>query len=100
MAKLIRDPDLDRLVEELNQVDEPEGPRPVARASGDEWPPAQVSAGNALEAMLIEMARRGASDLHVIAGSPPVFRVGGLLARAEAAPLAGDEAQSIFNELI
>jgi twitching motility protein PilT len=101
MAKLIRDPDLDRLVEELNQVDEPQGPRPgVARVPHDDWPPAQVSTGNALEAMLIEMARRGASDLHVIAGSPPVFRVGGRLVRAEAAPLAGDETQSIFNELM
>jgi len=101
MAKLIRDPELDRLVEELNQVDEPDGLRPAAaRGPGDDWPPAQVSTGNVLEAMLIEMARRGASDLHVIAGSPPVFRVGGRLARAEAAPLAGDETQSIFNELM
>jgi twitching motility protein PilT len=101
MAKLIRDPELDRLVEELNQVDEPSGPRPAAApAAHDDWPAAQVSTGNALEAMLIEMARRGASDLHVIAGSPPVFRVGGRLARAEAAPLSGDETESIFNELM
>src|SRR6266542_5363759 len=101
MAKLIRDPELDRLVEELNQVDEPDGLRPAAaRGPGDDWPPAQVSTGNALEQLLIEMARRGASDLHIIAGSPPVFRVGGRLARAEAAPLAGDEVQSILTELM
>ena len=100
MAKLIRDPELDRLVEELNQTDEPQSsPRPT-HAPTEGWPPAQVSTGNALEAMLIEMARRGASDLHVIAGSPPVYRVGGRLARAEAAPLSGDETQSIFNELM
>ena len=94
MAKLIRDPELDRLVEELNS-DHEQVPLPSRRGEGEgrflpEWPPAQVATGNALEAMLIEMARRGASDLHVIAGSPPVFRVGGRLARAEAAPLAGD----------
>src|SRR5436305_8037880 len=104
MAKLIRDPELDRLVEELNS-DRQQVPLPARRGEGEgrslpEWPPAQVATGNALEAMLIEMARRGASDLHVIAGSPPVFRVGGRLARAEAAPLAGDETQSIFNELM
>src|SRR5437764_8281937 len=104
MAKLIRDPALDRLVEELNS-DHQQVPLPARPGEGEgrslpEWPPAQVATGNALEVMLIEMARRGASDLHVIAGSPPVFRVGGRLARAEAAPLAGDETQSIFNDLM
>src|SRR6266536_3057117 len=116
MAKLIRDPELDRLVEELNSDQEPplavepgeggalrlgsgQAPRPV-RGALAEWPPPQAASGNALEAMLIEMARRGASDLHVIAGSPPVFRVGGRLARGDAAPLSGDETQSVFNELM
>ena len=100
MAKLIRDPELDRLVEELNQNDEaPQALRPVSTPKAG-WPAAQVAAGNVLEPLLIEMARRGASDLHVIAGSPPVFRIGGRLARAEAAPLSGDETQSIFNELM
>jgi twitching motility protein PilT len=106
MSKLIRDPELDRLVEQLNQTDEesflslpqPDPGRPLEVRP--EWPPAQVSTGNALEAMLIEMARRGASDLHVIAGSPPVFRIGGRLARAEAAPLSGEETQSVFSELM
>jgi twitching motility protein PilT len=102
MAKLIRDPELDRLVEQLNNDDERDLPGPsdaadVARAG---WPAAQVSTGKPLEAMLIEMAQRGASDLHVIAGSAPVFRVGGRLVRGEAAPLSGDETNAIFNELM
>jgi twitching motility protein PilT len=105
MAKLIRDPELDRLVEQLNSDDEQKAALPAERGDGgrrpgEGWPAAQVSPGNALETMLIEMARRGASDLHVIAGSPPVFRVGGRLARGEAAPLSGEETQSIFNELM
>src|SRR5256885_14485585 len=92
MAKLIRDPELDRLVEELNS-DHQQVPLPSRRGEGEgrslpEWPPAQVATGNALEAMLIEMARRGASDLHVIAGSPPGFPVGGPPARAPAGPPA------------
>jgi len=101
MAKLMRDPELDRLVEEINQNDdEPELERPAGAAPRPEWPPSQVRAGNPLESMLIEMARRGASDLHVIAGSPPVFRVGGRLVRAEAGALSGEETQSIFHELM
>src|SRR2546423_6704357 len=79
MAKLIRDPELDRLVEELNS-DHQEVPLPSRRGEGEgrslpEWPPAQVATGNPLEAMLIQMARPGASDPHVIACSPPGCRV-------------------------
>jgi len=99
MAKLIRDPELDRLVEELNNEEEAALAQPAGAPRAD-WPPAQVRAGNPLESLLIEMARRGASDLHVIAGSPPVFRVGGRLARAEAGALSGEETQSIFHELM
>ena len=101
MAKLMRDPELDRLVEELNQNDdEPELARPSGTVPRAEWPPSQVTSGNPLESMLIEMARRGASDLHVIVGSPAVFRVGGRLVRAEAGALSGEETQAIFNELM
>jgi twitching motility protein PilT len=105
MAKLIRDPELDRLVEELNTDDDPQSPLPAAlgeggRRPGEGWPSAQVSTGKPLETMLIEMARRGASDLHVIAGSAPVYRVAGRLARADAAPLSGEETNAIFNELM
>jgi len=97
MAKLMRDPELDRLVEELNNEEGVEGPLPLPR---QEWPPSQVRAGNPLESLLIDMARRGASDLHVIAGSPPVFRVGGRLVRSEEGALSGEETQSIFQELM
>jgi twitching motility protein PilT len=108
MAKLMRDPELDRLVEELNNEETPlpaGGERVVPQAPGEgrprqEWPPSQVSSGNPLESLLIDMARRGASDLHVIAGSPPVFRVGGRLVRSEAGALSGEETQSIFQELM
>jgi len=103
MAKLIRDPELERLVEELNSEESPlpaPGEQRAVRGALGDLPPSQAATGNALEAMLIEMARRGASDLHVIAGSPAVFRVGGRLMRSDAAPLSGDETQSIFNEMM
>src|SRR5947209_19363697 len=109
MTKLIRDPELDRLVEQLNQTNEAAGDgdddspdtaaaRPAAAAP--EWPPAQVPSGNVLEAMLIEMARRGASDLLIVAGADPVFRIGGRLSRSEPAPLSRGEIQSTISELL
>ncbi len=84
MKKLTRDPQLDELVRELNQGDPPRNA------------PAQIPVGNALEQILIEMAQRGASDLLLVAGSPPVFRIGGVLSRAESAPLSNDELQELF----
>ena len=60
MAKLIRDPQLDELVRELNIGDRP----------ADSGTPSVLSEGHALETLLMEMAQRGASDLHIVAGSP------------------------------
>src|SRR6185369_8703536 len=79
--KLMPDPDLEKLVRELNETDAPAtSEAPVAGPS----PPAQVRDGEPLEALLIEMAQRGASDLLIVAGNPPIFRIGGRLTRADA----------------
>ncbi|MEP7008973.1 MAG: hypothetical protein ABJC13_01475 [Acidobacteriota bacterium] len=64
MSELLRDPDLDRLVEQLNQNRE----KPAAAPGGDasRLVPARLSRvdeGEPLEALLSEMARRGASGL-------------------------------------
>jgi len=96
MTKLIPDPELERLVEELNRSERAE----TVVERPPEWPPAQVPSGQPLESLLIEMARRGASDLLIIAGSPPVFRVGGRLIRAEGGPMSGDEIASIAGDLM
>ena len=82
MAKLIRDPQLEALVRELNDADPPIDEARTAAA----WPSASVPEGNALEAMLIEVAQRGASDLLIVAGAPPIFRIGGRLTRTTDAP--------------
>ena len=84
MKKLIRDPQLDELVREINQSDNP----------------SSLQEGNPLEPLLNEMARRGASDLLIVAGSPPVFRVNGALARAESAPLSSDEVEQLFETVV
>jgi twitching motility protein PilT len=75
MSKLIRDPELDQLVQEINR-----GETDPAAA---EWPPVQVPSGNPIERLLMDVARRNASDLLLLAGSPPIFRIDGRLVRGE-----------------
>jgi twitching motility protein PilT len=91
MTRLLPDPELDRLVRELNERE--------AAADGERspWPAAQVPSGNPLEALLIDVARRGASDLLLIAGSQPVFRVGGRLVRSDGAPLSDDDVAALLD---
>ena len=95
MAKLLRDPQLEALVRELNDA---EGATDEARAVLA-WP-SSVPEGNALETLLIEVAQRGASDLLIVAGAPPVFRIGGRLSRTTDAPLANDDIQNLLAAVI
>jgi twitching motility protein PilT len=96
--KLTPDPELEQLVRELNEAEAATSePRAAAAAA---WPPASVPEGNALEKLLIEMAQRGASDLLIIAGVPPVFRIAGRLNRTADAPLSNDDIQSLLGNLV
>jgi twitching motility protein PilT len=91
MTRLLPDPELEQLVRELNEREAAvEGERSA-------WPAAQVPSGNPLEALLIDVARRGASDLLLITGSPPVFRVGGHLVRADGAVLSADDVAALLD---
>jgi twitching motility protein PilT len=91
MTRLLPDPELDQLVRELNEREA------AAEGERSQWPAAQVPSGNPLEALLLEVARRGASDLLLINGSPPVFRVGGRLVRAEEALLSDDDVAALLD---
>jgi twitching motility protein PilT len=97
MTKLIPDPQLEALVRELNDAEAPTNEAGAATAS---WPPASVPEGNPLEGMLIDMAQRGASDLLIVAGVPPVFRIGGRLARTTDAPLSTDDINGLLAPLV
>ncbi len=90
MAKLIRDPELDDLVRNLNQGAEltPSSFPPQAEA---------VQAGPGFEGLLIEMIQRGASDLLLLAGVAPVYRVGGRLIRSEGTSLSGDDLHELMS---
>jgi twitching motility protein PilT len=98
--KLIRDPQLEQLVKQLNQTD-----APPSDGDGDDLgkgvlPPALVGNGNPFERLLIEMAQRGASDLLVVAGMPPVLRISGRLVKSELDVLDPDDVQSLLASMI
>src|SRR5262245_59347974 len=108
MTRKLRDPELDRLVQELNRRNAPEAePEDKAPAPPAGSPPipelldlpgrARVEEGEPLDALLLELARQRASDLLLIAGMPPVFRVDGRLVRAQAEPLEGDGLSQMFK---
>src|SRR3954451_17528852 len=91
MTRLVPDPELEQLVRELNEREAAvEGERSA-------WPAAQVPSGNPLETLLVDVARRGASDLLLIAGSAPVFRVGGRLVRGDGGPFSGDDVTGLVD---
>jgi twitching motility protein PilT len=94
--KLIPDPELSQLVRELNDTE------PALREdrATQAWPSPTVPDGNPLEQLLIEMAQRGASDLLILAGVAPVFRIGGRLTRTADAPLSADDIQSLLGSMI
>ena len=94
MTKLIRDPQLDDLVKELNRPGAEEDPALPS------WPPALIPTGNPIEALLIEMARRGASDLLILAGAKPVFRVSGRLAAADQPPLSLEDVHGLLGTFL
>ncbi len=88
MGRLTRDEELEQLVRDLNQGDER---RPALQTA-----PQAVPEGNPLERLLLEMTQRGASDLLLIAGNPPIVRLGGRLIRIDEQLLDGDDVAAYF----
>ena len=100
MSKLIRDPNLEALVRELNDGETSD--RDIVGEPLADSRPDVVTDGAppALEPLLSDMAHRGASDLLIVGGAPPVFRIGGRLARRGGAPLSGDELHAVLDSLL
>jgi len=96
VTKLVRDPQLEELVKELNRSDSPEkNAAPDAEESS--WPAAVVPIENPIGPLLNEMAQRNAADLLVLAGTKPIFRISGRLAAAEYETLNADEVQTLMK---
>jgi twitching motility protein PilT len=83
------------------RAEEPDLERAEAAAWLDQLPepPARASleAGEALGRLLAEALRRGASDLLLLAGLPPVFRIDGRLKRGDGAALDPDDVARLFQ---
>lgn len=75
--------DLDRLAEELERLNRDVVPK-----------------GTGLEMLLRRMAERQASDLLLVAGEPPVFRVSGAVQRADAAILDGEDVEHLVTPML
>lgn len=75
--------DLDRLAEELERLNRDAVPK-----------------GTGLETLLRRMADRQASDLILVAGEPPIFRVNGAVQRADAALLDGEDIEHLVVPLL
>jgi twitching motility protein PilT len=107
MTGKLNDPELDRLVQELNSQNPPEEgiregeaapPSPPGSGEDLDLPGrARIEEGEALDGLLLELSRQRASDLLLIAGMPPVFRVDGRLVKAPAEALDGDELAQMFR---
>ena len=90
MGRLTRDEELDQLVHELNHQ------QGIDRAQALQSAPQAVPEGNPLEYLLREMTQRGASDMLLIAGNPPIARLGGRLIRIDEQVLDGDDVAGHF----
>ena len=99
MKKLMRDPSLDQLVEELNRTDASR-PRAVEDLPELPAPPSTLAEGSAFEALLAEMTSLGASDMLVVAGMPPVFRINGRLQQSEHDPFTPEEVRVLLGAFI
>jgi twitching motility protein PilT len=119
MTQRIRNPEMDQLVRQLNRetgegasganapgaADAAPGPlsapafpeAPLAIELLDRPLQARVEEGDVLDHLLVEIIHRRASDLLLIAGMPPVFRVDGRLLRAEGPALDGEELARLFR---
>lgn len=109
MTDFLHDPELDRLVADLNRGEnagdsETEG-APLdsgEHAASDRpsrlTPPSRLTvvADEPLERLLAEVVRREASDLHLLAGASPVLRKDGELLRLDEPALGDDELRMLF----
>ncbi|MEA2693602.1 MAG: twitching motility protein PilT [Acidobacteriota bacterium] len=117
MSDLLRDPELDQLIGDLNRKAEgvalgspfePAGDRPEEDPAAFDLltaPPArvperrlvEVAEGEPLARLLHEMTRRGASDLLLLTGLSPVLRLDGRLVVTDLDPLEEEELRQMLS---
>ncbi|HVT04292.1 MAG TPA: PilT/PilU family type 4a pilus ATPase [Thermoanaerobaculia bacterium] len=90
MTDYVRDPEINRLIQQLNGDDAIDG------ATMAEVPEEDRAPAERLRQLLSDMVRHNATDLLVIAGAPATFRIHGEL-RSFGPALTGTDVQSIFQ---
>lgn len=101
MGTYVPDPEIDRLVQETNLLADGDGAPPVSD-QGPQWSGLDdgrlrvVDTGERLAGLLRGMAALGASDLVLVAGSPPIARVDGRLRRLEQEALGVSTVEDLF----
>jgi twitching motility protein PilT len=75
----------------------PAAPAAASRGLSEPLPRASLEAGEALGALLAQAIHRGASDLLLLAGLPPVFRIDGRLRRGDSDPLDAEDIVRLFQ---
>ena len=88
MAEFIRDPDLDRLVHDLNRQE-----TPAEEPASDHR---DIGTGTALGVLVGEMLERRFSDLILITGAPPACRVDGRIVSLSLEPMDAESLKSMF----
>jgi twitching motility protein PilT len=96
MSNFYRDPELNQLVQQINRSEKPAQDDAVLTAA----PAGRVPEGNPFEKLLIDMARKNASDLLILTGAPPVFRVGGRLVSNDSPALETGEINSLVGPFL
>jgi len=100
MSELIPDPELEKLIHEMNRDEDGDvgavSPRPEA-VSLDIPDLREVHGDEPLDAVLSEMVNHQASDLLLVPGSAPVIRVNGRLETLRLAEIGPDSVRGLFE---
>ena len=96
MVDLIRDPELDQLIAEVNVGDQVTHATTVDLPISDLPAMCLVKDGDPVGHFLAEMVRKQASDLLLVPGSPPTLRINGLLQTLPLDPLEDGQVEGLF----
>ena len=96
MGDLIPDPELERIIQEMNRETSAERDEPSEAAAWDGPDLREVHGDEALDAVLGEMVRRRASDLLLVPDSPPVIRVDGRLETMPSPEISDEAVRELF----
>ena len=97
MGELIPDPELEKIIHEMNSEARAETDAPMEGAAWDGPDLREVRGDEPLVALLDEMVRRRASDLLLLPGSAPIVRTNGRLERLPLSEIGDAAVRDLFR---